>query len=107
VRLKQTTRNLCIHLADVGREAVSFHGFQIRGGFGRNVKDGGVGEIALLQRLRPHAEYATAQAGAIARERKVIFHRRSWKIILIVVMLRISQLESVFRNLHNGIISLS
>jgi len=35
-RLKQTTRNLCIHLANVGRETASFHGFQIRGGFGRN-----------------------------------------------------------------------
>jgi len=46
-------------------------------------------------------------ARTIARERKVTFHHRLWKTILIVVMLRVRRLESVLGNLRNGIISLS
>lgn len=76
------------------------------GGWGR------WGATALSPRLRPRAEYATwrwrrRRARAIARERKVIFHRRSWKTIPIVVMLKVPRLEGVLENLRNGIISLS
>lgn len=82
VRLKQTTRNLCIHLADVGREAANFRGSQMRGEFGRNVECGGQG-VRPRARCRQDCDHTrnTQRAGAIARERKVIFHRRSWKTI--------------------------
>jgi len=48
------------------------------------------GEITLSPRLRPRVEYATwrRRARAIARERKVIFYRRSWKTIPVAVMLK-------------------
>lgn len=84
--LKQTARNLCIHLADPGREAASFYGCGGVGTVGLEEDS----ETALSPRLRPRAEYATwrRRAKAIARERKVIFYRRSWKTIPVVVMLK-------------------
>lgn len=79
----------------------------MRGGFGRNVVEArGLAKPRAARRDRDCTRN-TQRARAIARERKVIFHRRSWKTVPIVRMLKALWLESVLGNLRNGIISLS